>query len=65
MEYLLYHNTDGWQLLFVYNHNEWQSGGDIYDTTLNAVTTPVEVWEGISKFIFHFIMDVITYPCRD
>ena len=25
----------------------------------------VEVWEWISKFIPHFIMDVITYPCWD
>ena len=24
-----------------------------------------EVWEWISNFIPHFIMDVITYPCKD
>ena len=25
----------------------------------------VEVWERLSNFIPHFIMDVITYPCQD
>ena len=25
----------------------------------------VEVWEWISKFIPHFVMDVITYSCQD
>ena len=29
----------------------------------NGSTT--EVWEGISNFILHFIMDVITNPCWD
>ena len=28
-------------------------------------TCTVEVWEWISDFIPHLIMDVITYPCRD
>ena len=31
--------------------------------TFNGCTT--EVWEWISYFIPHFIMDVITYPCWD
>ena len=25
----------------------------------------VEVWEWISNFVPHIIMDVITYPCKD
>ena len=25
----------------------------------------VEIWEGISNFILHFIMDIIIYPCWD
>ena len=25
----------------------------------------VEVWEWISNFILHFMMDAITYPCWD
>ena len=34
----------------------------------DEITCPfyaVEVWEWISNFIEHFIMDVITYPYRD
>ena len=27
--------------------------------------TPIEVWEWISNFIPCFVIDVITYPCRD
>ena len=30
---------------------------------LNGAT--VEVWKGISNFIPHYIVDLITYPCRD
>ena len=29
----------------------------------NVNDATVEVWEWISNFILHFIMDVITYPC--
>ena len=31
----------------------------------NFITFTVEVWEGLSNFIPHFIMDVITSPCWD
>ena len=27
--------------------------------------TTIEVWEWISNFISHFIMDIITNPCQD
>ena len=35
----------------------------IHSQTSNSCT--VEVWECISNFIPHFIMDMITYPCWD
>ena len=31
----------------------------------NVNDCTIEVWESISNFIPYFIMDVITYPCRD
>ena len=32
---------------------------------LNFNGCTIEVWEWINIFIPHFVMDVITYPCRD
>ena len=31
----------------------------------NFNSATVEVWEWISNFNWHFMMDVITYPCQD
>ena len=31
----------------------------------NCKDATVEVWEWISNFILHYIMDIITYPCWD
>ena len=56
-----------------------QNGWQVADDTFNALSwmkiiafwlrsyngAAVEVWEWISIFISHFIMDLITYPCWD
>ena len=39
--------------------------GEITYPFPNFNGSTVEVWEWISNFITHFIMDVITYPCLD
>ena len=43
--------------------------GEVWDEITYPVPNfngcTVEVWEWIRNFIPHFVMDVITHPCRD
>ena len=45
----------------------WSRGIHLRAMNLKIITTfhgaAIEVWEWISNFIPHFMMDVITYPC--
>ena len=56
---------------FNFNHNmdkilhPLKAWGEITYPFLNFNGCTVEVYEWISNFIPYFIMDVITYPCRD
>ena len=43
-------------------HNYIQYGVKLF---IYSQTAAIEVWEWISYFIVHFIMDVITYPYDD
>ena len=56
-----YHGPIAW----ISNHMASKVWGEIIYPFPNFNGTTVEVWEWISNFIPHFIMDVITYPCWD
>ena len=50
---------------WISNHMRGTVWGEITDPFPNFNASTVEVWEWISNFIQHFIMDLITYPCWD
>ena len=43
-------------------HNVWDENTYLFPNVNGAA---VEIWEWISNFTSHFIMDIITYPCWD
>ena len=57
---------------FLYNWGTWISN-HMFSKVCDEITYPfpnfngctVEVWDCKSNFISHFIMNAITYPCRD
>ena len=50
---------------WISNHMPSKARGDITYPFPKFNSVTVEVWEWISNFIPHFIMDVITYECCD
>ena len=37
----------------------------VWDKIIHFQPAAVEIWELITNFILHIIIDVITYPCWD
>ena len=55
-----------WNCMDKWLHPLWNVGWNYLSIPkLQRNGSTVEVWEWLSNFIPHFIMNIITYPCRD